>query len=36
MWLVPPEHWGDAEKLAIIEPLDLAAERAHFAKVGLR
>jgi catechol-2,3-dioxygenase len=35
MWLVPPEHWGDAEHAAIIEPLDLARERAEFAKVGL-
>ncbi len=36
MWLVPPGHWGDAENLAIIEPLDLDAERARFAAVGLR
>ena len=31
MWLVPPEHWGDAEHEAIIDPLDLDAEIAHFA-----
>lgn len=36
MWLVPPEHWGNAEHAAIIEPLDLDAERARFAEVGLR
>jgi catechol-2,3-dioxygenase len=36
MWLVPPEHWGEAEDQAIIEPLDIPAEQARFAKVGLR
>ncbi len=36
MWHVPPEHWGDAEHQAIIEPLDIAAEQARFAKVGLK
>jgi catechol-2,3-dioxygenase len=36
MWLVPPEHWGEAEDQAIIEPLDIAAEQARFAEVGLR
>ncbi len=36
MWLVPSEHWGDAEHEAIVEPLDLPAERREFAKVGLR
>jgi catechol-2,3-dioxygenase len=36
MWLVPAEHWGAAEHLAIVDPLDLDAERAHFATVGLR
>jgi len=36
MWLVPAEHWGAAENQAIVEPLDLASERAHFARVGLR
>lgn len=30
MWLVPAEHWGEAEHQAIVRPLDLAAERAHF------
>jgi catechol-2,3-dioxygenase len=35
MWLVPPEHWGDSEHEAIIEPLDIDAEIAHFATVGL-
>ncbi len=35
MWLVPAELWGDAEHQAIIEPLDLARERAHFASLGL-
>ena len=36
MWLVPPEHWGEEEHQAIVEPLDIAAERARFAKVGLQ
>jgi catechol-2,3-dioxygenase len=35
MWLVPPDHWGDAEHQAIIEPLDIDAEIARFALVGL-
>jgi catechol-2,3-dioxygenase len=35
MWLVPAEHGGDAEHAAIVDPLDLDAERAHFATVGL-
>lgn len=35
MWLVPPEHWGDAEHEAIIDPLDIDAEIARFASVGL-
>ena len=35
MWLVPPEHWGDAEHQAIVEPLNLPAERKRFAAVGL-
>ena len=36
MWLVPAEHWGDAENQAIIDPLDIAAERSRFAEHGLR
>ena len=36
MWLVPPEHWGEAEHQAIIDPLDIAAEIARFAEVGLQ
>ena len=36
MWLVPPEHWGEAENQAIIEPLDIAAERSRYAAHGLR
>ena len=35
LWPVPPEHWGSAEHDAVIEPLDLDAEIAHFATVGL-
>jgi catechol-2,3-dioxygenase len=35
MWLVPPQHWGDLEHQAIIEPLDIAADRRHFATLGL-
>jgi catechol-2,3-dioxygenase len=34
MWLVPAEHWGTAEHQAIIEPLDIPAERAAFAELG--
>ena len=36
MWLVPAEHWGDAEHQAIVEPLDIDAERSRFAEHGLR
>ena len=35
MWLVPPAHWGDAEHQAIIEPLDIEAERRRFAAAGV-
>jgi catechol-2,3-dioxygenase len=35
MWLVPPAHWGEAEHQAIIEPLDIEAERRRFAAVGV-
>jgi catechol-2,3-dioxygenase len=34
MWLVPAEHWGDAEHEAIVRPLNIAADRAHFAGLG--
>lgn len=34
MWLVPAEHWGEAEHEAIIEPLDIARERARFERLG--
>ncbi len=33
MWLVPPEFWGEAENLAIVEPLDLAADQKKFAEL---
>ncbi len=36
MWLVPAEHWGEAEHQAIIDPLDIAAERARFAELGVQ
>ena len=36
MWLVPAEHWGDAEHEAIIDPLDIGKEIDRFAKVGLQ
>jgi catechol-2,3-dioxygenase len=36
MWLVPSQHWGEAEHQAIVEPLDLATERATFGALGLR
>ena len=32
MWLVPAEHWGEAEHQAIIEPLDLDAESRHASR----
>jgi len=35
MWLVPSAHWGAAEHQAIVDPLDLPAEIARFAQVGL-
>lgn len=31
MWAVPREHWGDSDRAAVIEPLDLEAEIARFA-----
>lgn len=34
MWLVPAEHWGAAEHQAIVDPLDLDAERRRFAALG--
>jgi catechol-2,3-dioxygenase len=34
MWLVPPEHWGDAEHEAIVAPLDLAEERRRFTEAA--
>lgn len=36
MWLVPPQHWGEAEHQAIVEPLDIDGDRRHFAELGLR
>jgi len=30
MWLVPPEHWGDEEREAIVRPLDLPGDSARF------
>jgi catechol-2,3-dioxygenase len=35
MWLVPAAHWGEAENQAIIDPLDIGAERARFAALGV-
>ena len=35
MWLVPAEHWGEAEHQAIVDPLDIGAERTRFAEHGL-
>ena len=34
MWLVPAEHWGDAEHAAIVDPLDLDEERQRFGALG--
>ena len=30
MWLVPSEHWGDEENVAIVRPLVLADEHDRF------
>ena len=35
MWLVPADHWGEAEHQAIVEPLDIAGERERFERLGL-
>ncbi len=35
MWLTPPEHWGSSANEAIVEPLDIAADKAHFAALGV-
>lgn len=35
MWLVPADHWGDEENEAIVRPLDLSADRAKFAALGV-
>jgi len=35
MWLVPPQHWGDTEHDAIVQRLDIGAERSRFAAHGL-
>lgn len=35
MWLVPAAHRGDTEHEAIVRPLDISAERAHFFALGL-
>jgi catechol-2,3-dioxygenase len=35
MWLVPAAHWGEAEHEAIVRPLDISAERAHFSDLGV-
>ena len=35
MWLVPAEFWGDEASEAIIRPLDLEADKARFAALGV-
>jgi catechol-2,3-dioxygenase len=35
MWAVPAEHWGDLEKAAVIERLDIEREIERFAPLGL-
>lgn len=35
MWLTPPEHWGNEEHEAIVRPLDLEADKARFAALGV-
>ena len=34
MWLVPPDRWGDAAHAAVIEPLDLVADKVEFADLS--
>ena len=36
MWLVPAEHWGDAEHEAVVRPLDIDADRRRFADLETR
>jgi len=36
MWLVPAKEWGAMEDQAIIEPLDLEAERRKFEALGYK
>ena len=36
MWMVPAEEWGDLEHQAIIEPLDIAADRKKFEALGYK
>lgn len=36
MWLVPAAEWGEAESMAIVEPLDLAIERKKFEALGYK
>ncbi len=36
MWLVPAEHWGEAEHEAVVRPLDIDADRRRFADLETR
>ena len=36
MWMVPAKEWGDLEHQAIIEPLDIAADRKKFEALGYK
>lgn len=36
MWLVPAEEWGDNEHVAIVQPLDLVADRKKFKELGYK
>jgi len=36
MWLVPAEQWGDDEHIAIVQPLDLVADRTKFELLGYK
>jgi catechol-2,3-dioxygenase len=34
MWLVPREQWGEYDRRAVVQPLDLAREVARFGRQG--
>jgi len=34
MWLVPREHWGEYDRRAVVQPLDIQRELARFGRQG--